>query len=161
GEEPELRLPLDGLHHQPEGAGAGRGVLRRGAGEHPGVQPDVGQVVLRHLPRRGRRLRRADPLLDHADRAVPGRSHRREVHRLRRREVGLGRGQGLPLSLIDRRPGLRVGLLLTPPMLWLGVAYLGALGALLITSVWTQNDFTGEIERVWTTENFRTLFTVD
>jgi putative spermidine/putrescine transport system permease protein len=65
------------------------------------------------------------------------------------------------LSLIDRRPGFRVGLLLTPPMLWLGVAYLGALGALLITSLWTQNDFTGEIERVWTTENFQTLFTVD
>jgi putative spermidine/putrescine transport system permease protein len=63
--------------------------------------------------------------------------------------------------MLDRRPGLRVGLLLTPPMLWLGVAYLGALGALLITSLWTQNDFTGEIERVWTTENFHTLLTVD
>jgi putative spermidine/putrescine transport system permease protein len=63
--------------------------------------------------------------------------------------------------MFDRRPGLRVGLLLTPPMLWLGVAYLGALGALLITSLWSQNDFTGEIERVWTTENFRSLFTVD
>jgi len=65
------------------------------------------------------------------------------------------------LSTIDRRPGLRVGLLLTPPMLWLGVAYLGALGALLITSLWSQNDFTGNIERVWTFENFHTLFTVD
>ncbi|HEU5037073.1 MAG TPA: ABC transporter permease [Nocardioides sp.] len=65
------------------------------------------------------------------------------------------------MSFIDRRPGLRVGLLLTPPMLWLGVAYLGALGALLITSLWSQNDFTGQIERIWTTENFQTLFTVD
>jgi putative spermidine/putrescine transport system permease protein len=65
------------------------------------------------------------------------------------------------LSLTGRRPGLRVGLLLTPPMLWLGVAYLGALGALLITSLWTQNDFTGTIERAWTTENFKTLLTVD
>src|SRR5215218_6383239 len=46
-------------------------------------------------------------------------------------------------------------------MLWLGVAYLGALAALLITSLWTQNDFTGNIERVWTLENFQTLFTVD
>jgi putative spermidine/putrescine transport system permease protein len=54
-----------------------------------------------------------------------------------------------------------VGLLLTPPMLWLGVAYLGALGALLITAVWTQNDFTGQVERIWTLENFRTLLTVD
>src|SRR3954466_6218470 len=65
------------------------------------------------------------------------------------------------MSVIDRRPGLRVGLLLTPPMLWLGVAYLGALGALLLTSLWSQNDFTRALERVWTFENFKTLFTVD
>jgi putative spermidine/putrescine transport system permease protein len=65
------------------------------------------------------------------------------------------------LSVLDRRPGLRVGLLLTPPMLWLGVAYLGALAALLITSLWTQDDFTGTVSRVWTLENFRTLLTVD
>jgi putative spermidine/putrescine transport system permease protein len=65
------------------------------------------------------------------------------------------------LTTLDRRPGLRVGLLLTPPMLWLGVAYLGALAALLITSLWSQNDFTGLIERVWTLENFRDLFTIE
>jgi putative spermidine/putrescine transport system permease protein len=62
--------------------------------------------------------------------------------------------------MLSRRPGLRVGLLLTPPMLWLGVAYLGALAALLITSLWTQNDFTGNIERAWTLDNFRDLFTI-
>jgi putative spermidine/putrescine transport system permease protein len=65
------------------------------------------------------------------------------------------------MSVLSRRPGLRVGLLLTPPMLWLGVAYLGALAALLITSLWSQNDFTGNIERVWTLDNFRDLFTID
>ena len=46
-------------------------------------------------------------------------------------------------------------------MLWLGVAYLGALAALLVTALWTQNDFTAQIERVWTLENFETLFTVE
>ena len=46
-------------------------------------------------------------------------------------------------------------------MLWLGVAYLGALAALFITSLWSQNAFTGEVERVWTLDNFRTLFTED
>jgi putative spermidine/putrescine transport system permease protein len=46
-------------------------------------------------------------------------------------------------------------------MLWLGVAYLGALAALLITSLWSQNDFTGNIERAWTLDNFRDLFTID
>lgn len=62
-------------------------------------------------------------------------------------------------QVLHRRRGLRVGLLLTPPMLWLGVAYLGALAALFITSLWSQNSFTGEVERVWTLDNFRTLFT--
>ncbi len=64
-------------------------------------------------------------------------------------------------QVLHRRRGLRVGLLLTPPMLWLGVAYLGALAALFITSLWSQNSFTGEVERVWTLDNFRTLFTED
>ena len=64
-------------------------------------------------------------------------------------------------NVLHRRPGLRLGLLLTPPMLWLGVAYLGALGALFITSLWGQNAFTGEVERTWTLDNFRTLLEVD
>ena len=59
------------------------------------------------------------------------------------------------------RPGLRVGLLLLPPMLWLGVAYLGALGALFITAFWGQNPFTGAVERTWTLDNFRDLVTID
>jgi putative spermidine/putrescine transport system permease protein len=65
------------------------------------------------------------------------------------------------LSGLGRRPGIRVGLLLAPPMLWLGVAYLGALAALFITSLWGQDPFTGQIERVWTLENFRDLFTIE
>jgi putative spermidine/putrescine transport system permease protein len=64
-------------------------------------------------------------------------------------------------SLLSRRPGLRVGLLLTPPMLWLGVVYLVALAALFVTSLWGQNSFTGTIERVWTLDNFRDLFTIE
>jgi len=46
-------------------------------------------------------------------------------------------------------------------MLWLGVAYLGALAALFLTSLWGQNSFTGEIERTWTLDNFRDLFTIE
>jgi len=65
------------------------------------------------------------------------------------------------LSGLSRRPGVRVGLLLAPPMLWLGVAYLGALAALFVTSLWGQNSFTGQIERVWTLDNFRDLFTIE
>jgi len=58
------------------------------------------------------------------------------------------------------RTGVRTAALLLPPMLWLGVAYLGALAALLITAFWSQDDFTGQIQRIWTLDNFRELFTV-
>ena len=46
-------------------------------------------------------------------------------------------------------------------MLWLGIAYLTALGAMFLTAFWGQNDFTGTIERVWTLDNFRDLLTID
>jgi putative spermidine/putrescine transport system permease protein len=45
-------------------------------------------------------------------------------------------------------------------MLWLGVAYLGALAALFVTSLWGQNSFTGEVERTWTLHNFHDLLTI-
>jgi putative spermidine/putrescine transport system permease protein len=63
-------------------------------------------------------------------------------------------------SLLSRSVGLRTALLLLPPMLWLGVAYLAALAALFITSLWTQNDFTGDIERIWTWDNYRQLWDI-
>ncbi|WP_245901103.1 ABC transporter permease [Prauserella shujinwangii] len=46
-------------------------------------------------------------------------------------------------------------------MLWLGLAYLGALAALFVTAFWHTNTFTGEIVREWTLDNFVTLFTND
>jgi len=45
-------------------------------------------------------------------------------------------------------------------MLWLGVAYLAALAALFITSLWGQNDFTGEIERVWSLDNYKQIWEI-
>ena len=64
-------------------------------------------------------------------------------------------------GVLHRHPRVRLGLLLGPPMLWLGVAYLGALAALFVTSLWGQNSFTGQIERVWTLDNFRDLFSIE
>lgn len=46
-------------------------------------------------------------------------------------------------------------------MLWLGVAYLGALGALFVTALWTVNDFTGQVQTVWTLDNIRDVLTRD
>jgi putative spermidine/putrescine transport system permease protein len=63
-------------------------------------------------------------------------------------------------SLLGRSAGLRTGLLLLPPMLWLGVAYLAALAALFVTSLWSQNDFTGDIERIWSFDNYRQLWDI-
>ena len=60
---------------------------------------------------------------------------------------------------LTRSPRTRLALLLSAPLLWLGLAYIGALAALLITALWTTNAFTGDIERVWTLDNFRTVLT--
>jgi len=60
---------------------------------------------------------------------------------------------------LTRSPRTRLGLLLSAPLLWLGLAYIGALAALLITALWTTNTFTGDIERVWTLDNIRTVLT--
>jgi len=60
-------------------------------------------------------------------------------------------------GVLHRWPRLRLGLLIGPPMLWLGVAYLGALGALFITAFWGQNPFTGDVVREWSLDNFRLL----
>jgi putative spermidine/putrescine transport system permease protein len=60
---------------------------------------------------------------------------------------------------LTRSPRGRLALLLTAPLVWLGLAYLGALAALLVTALWTTNTFTGDIERVWTLDNIRTVLT--
>ncbi|MFT4009741.1 MAG: ABC transporter permease, partial [Nocardioidaceae bacterium] len=59
-----------------------------------------------------------------------------------------------------RREGLRTATLLTPPLLWLGVFYLGALVALFVASFWSINDFTTQVEKVFTFDNYKNLFTV-
>src|SRR6478609_4462588 len=49
--------------------------------------------------------------------------------------------------------------LLTPPMLWLVVAYLGALAVIFATAFWTTDPFTNLVVRTFTLENFRELLT--
>lgn len=59
-----------------------------------------------------------------------------------------------------RRPRLRLSLLLTAPLLWLAVLYLGSLGVLFVSAFWTTDSFTSEVVKVWSTDNFHELFTV-
>jgi putative spermidine/putrescine transport system permease protein len=57
-----------------------------------------------------------------------------------------------------RRPWARASLMLTPPLAWFLLIYLAALVVLLITAFWQINPFTTNIERVWTLNNFQTIF---
>lgn len=56
-------------------------------------------------------------------------------------------------------PRLRLAALLSAPLLWLIVAYLGALAVLLVSAFWTINGFTGEVVHQFSVDNFRTLVT--
>jgi len=57
-----------------------------------------------------------------------------------------------------RRPWLRaVGLLALPLAAFL-VVYVGSLGVLFISSLWTSSSLTSTIEHTWTFANYRTLF---
>ncbi|MEO6714105.1 MAG: ABC transporter permease [Mycobacteriales bacterium] len=69
-----------------------------------------------------------------------------------------GRGPARRLSgLLHRRPGLRLGVLLSAPSAWLVGAYLGSLAVLLVSAFWTTDSFTGNVVRTLTTDNFRTV----
>jgi putative spermidine/putrescine transport system permease protein len=58
-----------------------------------------------------------------------------------------------------RRPWARATILLTPPLAWFVLLYLAALAVLLVTAFWQINPFTTNIERVWSLDNFTTIFT--
>src|SRR3990172_6655840 len=62
-------------------------------------------------------------------------------------------------TFLYRHPWLLLLLLLAPPLLWLGVVYLGSLGALLINSFYSLDDFTGLIVREFTLRTYGQLFT--
>ena len=58
-----------------------------------------------------------------------------------------------------RRPGLFVLLLLTPPLLWLGIIYVGSLFALLLQSFFAIDEFSGLIRYELTLKTYGELLT--
>lgn len=62
-------------------------------------------------------------------------------------------------SFLTTHPRTRLALLLTAPLFWLGVVYIVALVALLITAFWSVDSFTGEIRTEWTLDNVITVVT--
>jgi putative spermidine/putrescine transport system permease protein len=57
-----------------------------------------------------------------------------------------------------RRPSLTLALLLVPPLLWLGIVYLGSLFALLAQSFFAIDDFSGLVVREFTLRTYAELF---
>ncbi|PTW90711.1 putative spermidine/putrescine transport system permease protein [Microbacteriaceae bacterium MWH-Ta3] len=58
-----------------------------------------------------------------------------------------------------RHAKVRLGLLLSAPLFWLGLVYIAALIALLITALWTVDSFTGDIIIEWSFDNIMTVLT--
>ena len=61
-------------------------------------------------------------------------------------------------TIFWRRPRLLLLLMLTPPLLWLGVIYIGSLFALLAQSLFSLDDFTGQVKYEFTLATYRELF---
>ena len=57
------------------------------------------------------------------------------------------------------RPMFLLLLLLIPPLLWLGIIYLGSLFNLMLYSFYSLNDFTGQVEYKFSISAFQQLFT--
>lgn len=57
------------------------------------------------------------------------------------------------------RPLFLLLLLLIPPLLWLGIIYLGSLFNLMLYSFYSLNDFTGQVEYRFSLSAFQQLFT--
>jgi putative spermidine/putrescine transport system permease protein len=61
-------------------------------------------------------------------------------------------------GLFWRHPWAKALLLLAPPLLAFALVYLAALVALFVSSFWSVNPFTTEIQHIWNVDNYRTLW---
>jgi putative spermidine/putrescine transport system permease protein len=60
-------------------------------------------------------------------------------------------------DLFHGRPRLQAGALLAGPVGWLVIGYLGSLAILLIASFWSLGELSGEVQRSFTLDNFKTI----
>jgi putative spermidine/putrescine transport system permease protein len=70
---------------------------------------------------------------------------------------GMDGDQGLRTSRLHNRPRLQLGLLLSGPLAWLGIAYLGSLAVLFVAAFWHLDTFSGEVIKGFSLTNFDTL----
>jgi len=71
---------------------------------------------------------------------------------------GKGGMTGALSDLFWRRPKFLLFLMLTPPVLWLGIIYLGSLFALLLQSFFSIDEYSGLITREFTLKTYGDLF---
>ena len=62
-------------------------------------------------------------------------------------------------SFLHRHVWFRLILIISAPLFWLGLVYIAALAALLITAFWTVDTFTGQVKIEWTLDNIITVVT--
>jgi putative spermidine/putrescine transport system permease protein len=60
-------------------------------------------------------------------------------------------------DLFHGRPRLQVGSLLSGPIGWLVIGYLGSLAVLLVASFWSVNAISGELQKTLTFDNYKEL----
>src|SRR5438445_753291 len=70
---------------------------------------------------------------------------------------GSGGMRGALSDLFWRRPQLLLLLMLLPPMLWLGIVYIGSLFALLAQSFFSIDEYSGLINRQFTLKTYGDL----
>ena len=61
-------------------------------------------------------------------------------------------------AFLYRRRAVKLFLLLAPPLTWIVVVYLAALAVLLFTSLWIEDELSGQIIHTLTLDNFRELW---
>jgi putative spermidine/putrescine transport system permease protein len=64
-------------------------------------------------------------------------------------------------SFLHRRPRLQLTLLLSGPVGWLVIAYLGSLAVLFVAAFWHLDSFTAAIVKDYSLQNFQTLWNGD
>ena len=79
-----------------------------------------------------------------------------------RAEAPLRNSPGRRLAaFLYRRPRLQLGLLLSAPLGWLAIAYLGSLTVLFVAAFWRLDPFTAEVVHDYGLQNFKLLWEND
>lgn len=73
-------------------------------------------------------------------------------------DSGVGRGLS---RYLHRHSRVRLGLLLTSPVAWLVILYLGSLANMILAAFWQLAPFTGDIVKTFSLSNFQTLLTAE